>query len=407
VLTAPDLLSAEAVADPYAAFGALREHEPVHYHAGHRSWLITRYEDVAAGFRDRRLSSDRVASVYASKLDDAQREARAATFAVLSDWMVFKDPPDHTRLRNLVKLAFTPRAVQALQPRVVEIVEEVLDVPAAGTIDVVRDIAFPIPAMVIAEMLGVPAEDRDLFRAWSNAASTVIFEAVRDDEDRRRAQDGLVALSDYLQDLVRRYRAHPGDNIISALIRAREHDDALSEGEVVNTCLLLLFGGHETTTNLIANGFLALIGHPDQRALLRADPSLVPAAVEELNRFDGPAKMVVRRAACDVELHGRLIPAGDRVLLVQCAANRDPRRFTEPDRVDIRREDNRNLAFGFGIHYCLGAPLARLEVATALPRMLERLADPVVDADRLTWLPLLLTRGLSSLPVRYGRDRTG
>jgi cytochrome P450 len=321
--------------------------------------------------------------------------------------MVFKDPPDHTRLRNLVKLAFTPRAVQALQPRVVELVEQILDVPAAGTIDVVRDIAFPIPAMVIAEMLGVPAEDRDLFRAWSNAASTVIFEAVRDDADRRRAQDGLVALSEYLQELVRRYRAHPADNIITGLVRAREHDDALSEGEVVNTCLLLLFGGHETTTNLIANGFLALIGHPDQRALLRADPSLVPAAVEELNRFDGPAKMVVRRAAQDVELRGQVIPAGDRVLLVQCAANRDPRRFAEPDRVDVRREENRNLAFGFGIHYCLGAPLARLEVATALPRMLERLADPVVDTDALEWLPLLLTRGLSSLPVRYGRDRTG
>jgi cytochrome P450 len=404
MLTAPDLLSAEAVADPYAAFGALREHEPVHYNAAHRSWIITRYEDVAAGFLDRRLSSDRVASIYASKLSDAQR---AATFSVLSDWMVFKDPPDHTRLRNLVKLAFTPRAVQRLKPRVVEIVEQVLDVPPAGTVDVVRDIAFPIPAMVIAEMLGVPAEDRDLFRVWSNAASTVIFEAVRDDQDRRRAQEGLVALSEYLQDLVRRYRAHPRDNIISGLVRVRDNDDTLSEGEVVNTCLLLLFGGHETTTNLIANSFLALTGHPDQRELLRENPSLVPAAVEELNRFDGPAKMVVRRAATNVELRGHVIPAGARVLLVQCAANRDPRHFDEPDRVNVRREENRNIAFGFGIHYCLGAPLARLEVSTALPRMLERLAEPVVDADELDWLPLLLTRGLRSLPVRYGAYRTG
>jgi cytochrome P450 len=407
VLTAPELLSPEALADPYAAFGALREHEPVHYNAAHKSWLITRYEDVAAAFLDQGLSSDRVASIYASKLSDVQRETRAATFSVLSDWMVFKDPPDHTRLRNLVKLAFTPRAVQALAPRVIEIVEQVLELPAAGTIDVVRDIAFPIPAMVIAEMLGVPAEDRDLFRGWSNAASTVIFEAVRDDHDRRLAQEGLVALSEYLQDLVRRYRAHPRDNIISGLVRARENDDTLSEGEVVNTCLLLLFGGHETTTNLIANGFLALIGHPDQRALLREDPALVPAAVEEVNRFDGPAKMVVRRAARDVQVRGRVIPAGDRVLLVQCAANRDPRRFDDPDRVDVRREDNRNVAFGFGIHYCLGAPLARLEVSTALPRMLERLADPVVAADELDWLPLLLTRGLRSLPVRYGAHRTG
>lgn len=402
MLTVPDLLSAEAVADPYRAFGALREHEPVHYNAPHKSWLITRYDDVAAAFLDPRLSSDRVAPIYNSRLSDAQRAARGPTFSVLTDWMVFKDPPDHTRLRNLVKLAFTPRAVQALRPRIIEIVDHVLDVPPRGTIDVVRDVAFPIPAMVIAEMLGVPVEDRHLFRAWSNAASTVIFEAARDDDDRRRAQNGLIALSEYLQDLVRCYRSRPGENIISALARARENDDGLTEREVVNTCLLLLFGGHETTTNLLANGFLALIRQPDQQAQLREDPSLVPTAVEELNRFDGPAKMVVRRAAQDVELRGRRIHAGDRVLLVQCAANRDPQRFEDPDRVDIRRHDNRNVAFGFGIHYCLGAPLARLEVQAALPRMLERLTDPVVDAQELDWLPLLLTRGLSSLPVRYG-----
>lgn len=402
MLTTPEIMSAEAVADPYAVFGELREREPVHYNAAHRSWVITRYEDVAAGFLDQRLSSNRVAPVFDSKLSDEQREVRGPTFAVLSDWMVFKDPPDHTRLRNLVKHAFTPRAVQAMGPRVDEIVEEVLDLPPRGTVDVVRDIAFHVPAMVIAEMLGVPAEDRNLFRGWSDAASTVIFQAVRDDEDRRRAQDGLVALSEYLQGLVERYRARPGDNLISALVRARDHDDALSEGEVVNTCLLLLFGGHETTTNLIANGFLALARNPDQLALLREDPSLVPGAVEELNRFDGPAKMVVRRAAEDIELGGQLIPAGERVLLVTCAANRDPRRFAEPDRLDIRREENRHVGFGFGIHYCLGAPLARLEVQAALPRMIERLSDPVVDAAELDWLPLLLTRGLHSLPIRYG-----
>jgi cytochrome P450 len=398
-----EVLGDEAIADPYAVFGALREHEPVHHNAAHKSWVVTRYEDVAAGFLDRRLSSDRVASVYDSKLGAQEREARAPTFSVLSDWMVFKDPPDHSRLRNLVKLAFTPRAVHALEPRIAEIVDDVLDLPARGTVDVVRDIAFPIPAMVIAEMLGVPAEDRDRFRAWSDAASTVIFEAARDDDDRRRAQDGLVGLSEYLQDLVDRYRAEPADNLITALVRARDRDDALSEREVVNTCLLLLFGGHETTTNLIANGFLALVEHPDQRALLLEDPSLVGDAVEELNRFDGPAKMVVRRAAEDVELRGRTIGAGDRVLLVQCAANRDPRRFDDPDRLDLRRAENRHVAFGFGIHYCLGAPLARLEVQTALPRMLAKLDDPAVETGSLDWLPLLLTRGLRSLPVRYGR----
>jgi cytochrome P450 len=357
---------------------------------------------VAAGFLDRRLSSNRVDPVYDQKLSDGQRAARAPTYAVLSDWMVFKDPPDHTRLRNLVKLVFTPRAVRALAPRIEEIVDEVLDLPPRGTVDVVRDIAFPIPAMVIAEMLGVPVGDRHLFRAWSNAASTVIFEAARDDADRRRAQEGLVALSEYLQDLVDRYRMRPADNLISALVRARGVDDTLSEREIVNTCLLLLFGGHETTTNLIANSVLALIRAPASRLELLEDSSLAAEAVEELNRFDGPAKMVVRRAAEDLELRGRHIAAGDRVLLVTCAANRDPRRFHDADRLDLRRAENRHVAFGFGIHYCLGAPLARLEVQTALPRVLARLTDPAIEPDRLQWLPLLLTRALSSLPVRYG-----
>ncbi len=396
-----DILGEQAVADPYAVFGELREHEPVHWDAAHKSWLITRYGDVAEAFLDKRLSSDRVDSVYSNKLTAEQQTERGPMFSVLSDWMVFKDPPDHTRLRNLVKLAFTPRAVQELEPRVIEIVDHVLDLPPSGTVDVVRDIAFPIPALVIAEMLGVPGEDRDLFRGWSQAASTVIFEAVRDDEDRRRAQAGLVALSEYLQELVERYRREPADNLISALVRARDADDALSEREVVNTCLLLLFGGHETTTNLIANGFLALIEHPGQRELLEGEPSLIGDGVEELNRFDGPAKVVVRRAVEDVELSGQTIRAGDRVLLVTCAANRDPRRFDDPDRLDLRRPDNRNVAFGFGIHYCLGAPLARLEVQTALPRMFDRLAGVALDTERLDWLPLLLTRGLSSLPVRY------
>jgi cytochrome P450 len=400
--TSADLLGAKAIADPYSFIGALREHDPVHWNADHRSWVITRYDDVAAGFLDRRLSSNRVDPVYDQKLSDGQRAARAPTYAVLSDWMVFKDPPDHTRLRNLVKLAFTPRAVRALAPRIEEIVDEVLDLPPRGTVDVVRDIAFPIPAMVIAEMLGVPVGDRHLFRAWSNAASTVIFEAARDDADRRRAQEGLVALSEYLQDLVDRYRMRPADNLISALVRARGVDDTLSEREIVNTCLLLLFGGHETTTNLIANSVLALIRAPASRLELLEDSSLAAEAVEELNRFDGPAKMVVRRAAEDLELRGRHIAAGDRVLLVTCAANRDPRRFQDADRLDLRRAENRHVAFGFGIHYCLGAPLARLEVQTALPRVLARLTDPAIEPDRLQWLPLLLTRALSSLPVRYG-----
>jgi cytochrome P450 len=397
-----DLLGPEAVADPYTTFGLLREQEPVHWNAAHKSWVLTRYDDVCAAFVDKRLSSNRVEAVYEAKLSEAERAARAPTFAVLSDWMVFKDPPDHTRLRNLVKRAFTPRAIRAIEPRIAAVVDHVLDLPASGEVDVVRDLAYTIPAMVIAEMLGVPPDDRDLFRAWSDDITMLVFEGARTDADRLRAQRGLISLSEYLGELVRRNRAEPADNLITALVRAREEDDTLAEHEIVNTCTLLLFGGHETTTNLIANGFLALMRDPEQAARLRDDPSLAPAAVEEINRFDGPAKMVVRRAGEAIELHGRRIEAGRRVLLAQCAANRDPRRFEDPDRLDLRREDNRQLGFGYGIHYCLGAPLARLEAQLALPRMLERLRNPELLVDELEYQPVLLTRALRRFPIRYG-----
>lgn len=394
-----DLLSAEAIHDPYAIFGELREHDPVHWNAAHKSWVVTRYEDVAAGFLDRRLSSDRVEAIYSTKLSAEERVRRAPTYEVLSDWMVFKDPPAHTRLRNLVKAAFTPRAVQALAPRITEIVDHVLDLPDDRTVDVIGDIAYPIPAMVIAEMLGVPPEDRELFRAWSNDITMLIFEGARDEEDRRIAQDGLTALAGYLRGLVEDHRLTPREDLMSALLASGVDDESLTDDEIVHTCVLLLFGGHETTTNLLANGYLALRRHPEQARILLSDPGVAESAVEELNRYDGPAKLVVRRAAQDIELRGKVISAGQRVLLVQASANRDPRRFTDPDVVDLRREDNRNVAFGFGIHYCLGAPLARLEAQIALPRMLRRLAETDVAEADLTYQPLLLTRGLTRLPV--------
>jgi cytochrome P450 len=398
---AAEMLSAEAVADPYTFFARLREEDPVHWNEGQRAWVITRYEDVAAAFTDPRLSSDRVQAVYDSKLSAAERESRAPTFALLADWMVFKDPPAHTRLRDLVKRTFTPRAIARLRPRIEAIVEELLDVPRTGEIDVIGRVAYPLPALVIAEMLGVPAAERDRFRAWSNDISATIFQAARSEADRERAQAGLIALSDFLRELVHRYSREPGENLISELVAARAGDTSLSENEIVSTCVLLLFGGHETTTNLIANGFLALLRDPAQAEIVRSGPEAAAAAVEELNRFDGPAKISVRRAVAPIELRGREIPAGAKVLLAQAAANRDPRRFERPDEVDVRRAENRNVAFGFGIHYCLGAPLARLEAATVLPRMLERLPDARV-AGELTYQPMLLTRGLTALPISYG-----
>jgi cytochrome P450 len=397
----PDILGPEAVADPYRFFGDLREEDPVHWSASHRSWVITRYDDVAESFLDKRLSSNRVQAIYDRKLTAEQQVARSPTYSMLADWMVFKDPPDHTRMRNLAKRAFTPRAVAALTPQITEVIDQILDLPEAGEVDVLHDIAYPIPAIVIAAMLGVPPEDRDLFRAWSNDISRLVFEGARTEESRAESQAGLVALSDYLRELMIEHRRNPGDNLMSTLIQAHEGDDALSTDEIVNTCVLLLFGGHETTTNLLANGFLALLREPEQARILLEHPEAAVSAVEELNRFDGPAKMVVRRAGEDIETRGKKIEADQRVLLIQASANRDPRKFDQPDRVDLLRTENRNVAFGFGIHYCLGAPLARLETQIALPKMLQKLRNAEV-ADTVEYAPLLLTRSLVRLPVNYG-----
>ncbi|MBM3678430.1 MAG: cytochrome P450 [Actinobacteria bacterium] len=397
-----DLLSPGAVADPQGALARLREEDPVHWSPHHRAWILTRFDDVAAALRDVAFySSDRVTSVFEDKLSPAEREERLPTFRILGGWMVFHDPPDHTRLRDLVKKAFTVRAVEQLRPRVRELVDELLAAPLArGSCDLVREVAYPLPATIVAEMLGVPASDRDLFKSWSDDITTLVFGGPDARERRVRAQAGLVELAAYLGDLVSHYRASPADNLITGLVQAQEAGQALSDDEVVSTCTLVLFGGHETTTNLIANGFLALLRHPDELRALVADPALAATAVGELNRFDGPSKFVVRRAAADAELRGRTIRAGDAVLLAQCAANRDPRAFDRPDVLDLRRDPNRHLAFGHGIHYCLGAPLARMEAQEALPRLAAALRDARLTAEP-AWLPLIVSRGLASLPIAF------
>jgi cytochrome P450 len=398
-----DLLAPGAVADPQGALAALRESDPVHWSPRHRGWVITRYDDVAAALLDHeRLSSDRVTSVFEGKLSPEQREQRAPTFRILGDWLVFRDPPSHTRLRDLVRSAFTVRAVEQLRPRVAGLVDGLLEEPVArGNLDLVREVAYPLPAIVIAEMLGVPASDRDLFKAWSDDVTVLVFGGADEPGRRDRAQQGIVELAGYLQELITHYRAHPADNLLTMLVEAREADDRLTDDEVVATSTLILFGGHETTTNLVANGMLALLRSPGQLDRLVAEPAIAEPAVEELNRFDGPSKFVIRRAARDLELHGRTIAAGDAVLLAQCAANRDPRRFEAPDTLDLGRVRNRHAGFGFGIHYCLGAPLARMEAQEALPRIARALGHArVVEEPR--WQPLLVSRALESLNLELG-----
>lgn len=394
-----DLLSPELVADPHPWFHEIRRRDPVHWNEHHRAWLLTRYDDVSAGFRDPSFSSERVAD-FAAEADAPPGERPAGPSArVLSSWMVFRDAPDHTRLRRLVQNAFTPRVVEKLGPRIQQIVHELLDQLAPqGAADFVRGFAFPLPAIVIAEMLGVPARDRELFKGWSEDIKGLVFGSP-DPARQARAREGFLELEGYFKSLLARFRRLPEDNLLSVLAAAEDQGDLLSSDEVVGTCILLLFGGHETTTNLLSTGLLALARHPEQRAKLVADPSLCPSAVEEFLRYDGPLKLMVRWARADRDLRGRRIRSGDRVFLVQSAANRDPEQFPDPDRLDIARPDNHHIAFGYGIHYCLGAPLARLEARIAFTTLLSRFPRLRVETEHLRWQPTVLGRGLQRLAV--------
>ena len=399
-----DLLTPERVTDPYPVFAELRDSRPVFYNERYRAWFIHRHDDLLAALKDPRFSSDRIGPVFEHKLTESQRRERAPTYRILGEWMVFRDPPDHTRLRKLVSRAFTPRAISLWRPRIIEVTDSLIaDMAHRGHMDVIGDFAYPLPAVVIAEMMGVPASDRDLFKDWSDDLMVLVFGARGVEGRRERAQSGLVELSEYLGGLVRRFRAEPAENLIHTLIRAQEGDDTLTDDEIVGTCILLLFGGHETTTNLIGNGLHALLGNPDQLERLRAndDGEYLRAATEEILRFDGPSKMQVRMAADDVDLGDRVIRRHDMVYLVQAAANRDPEVFAEPDSFDLERNPTDHLGFGFGLHYCLGAAVARLEGAIALDSLARRLPDLRAGPEPPEWHPTLISRGMASFCVSY------
>jgi cytochrome P450 len=400
-----DLLGAEAVADPYPLLAALREHDPVHWSTKYRSWFITRYDDVTAALRDDRFSSDRITPYRRAKLEgpDADPGVRAA-FEVLEGWMVFKDQPDHKRLRRLLSRAFTPKAVTQMTSSVEVIAAELLDGIAArsvGAVDLIGDFAYPLTASVIAGMLGVPRADREQFKDWSDQITGLVFGGMGDATRHTVGARGMAELTSYLSDLVRAHEREPADDLISAMISARDDRDALSHDEVIATGVLLLFAGHETTTNLIGSGLLALLQYPSQRRLLDERPELVGGMVEEVLRFDGPAKTVARVMGDDVELRGRLLRRGERVFLSPSAANRDPAVFDDPDTLDITREKSGQLGFGIGMHYCLGAPLARLEASIAIPAALARLPGLGLTDESLRWHPVLLSRGMQRFPAQF------
>jgi cytochrome P450 len=402
-----DLLSPAAVADPHTVHGALREHAPVTWLPEHHAWFIGRHHDVHAAFRDLRLSSDRLTPLEA-RLDPAARAVLGETFELLRGWMVFHDPPHHERLRDPVRRAFTPRTVDALRPHVEQVVDACLDqmehdLDASGRTDVVDRLAFPIPAIVIAELLGVPPADRDEFKTWSTQLAAVVFGTSDRSSQASRAAAGTAKFVEYFTELIAHYERNPADNLITALIEARETaDPPLAATELVGACTLLLFGGHETTTNFIGNATRSLIDHPDQLRWLTEHPEAVPGAVEELHRYDGSSKIMVRIVGEAHERSGVEMQAGQTVFLGLSAAGRDPRVFVDPDRLRLERPDaHRHLGFGHGLHFCLGAPLARLETQIAVGRMVARFGvlELALSPDELQYGATILGHGLSALPV--------
>lgn len=397
------------LANPYPVFRELQDAEPVHPSAVLGGWVVTRYADVKACLSDARLSSDRITPFVqhrAGRAEGAARPTDAPAIETLGRtlglWAVFTDPPKHTHLRALMNRAFTPRAVERLRPRIEEIVGELVErLQARDHLDLIRDFAYPLPITVIGDMLGVPATDRERLKEWSDELATFVGSAVATPDKYERAAKSLSKMRDYFRGLVVERRRGPCDDLLSALVVAEDRHDVLSEDEIVATSILLLFAGHETTTNLIGNGMLALLRAPLELARLRDDPALAESAVEEMLRYDGPSGVMTRVAAEDVAIDGVKIARGDRLFLMINAANRDPRQFDDPDRLDVAREPNRHVAFGAGIHFCVGAPLARLEAQIAVPALLAALPDLALGSAQLDWLDSLVFRGVRSLPVTF------
>lgn len=385
----------EFFTNPHGLYRALREQDPVHAVPDSNSWLFTRYDDVSLILKDAR---------FVKKLDRSEappqiEEDIKPAVELLDLFMLFRDPPDHTRLRGLVSKAFTPRMIDNLIPRIQGVAHDLLeDIAGREEAELVADYAFPLPVIVIAEMLGVPHQDRQKFKDWSNVLARLIdYTSTRE----LLVEGSRVALeiTEYLQGIIAKRRLHPQNDLISSLIRAEEDGHKLTEEELIASCVLLLVAGHETTVNLIANGVHVLLTHPDQLRLLQEQPELLPGAIEEILRYESPVQMTSRLANTDIAIGGRTILRGQEVLTSLGGANRDPAIFEEPDRFDITRKTNPHLAFASGIHYCLGAALARAEGQVAISSLLRKFPRLALSDQELVWREMVVFRSLQSLKV--------
>lgn len=397
------LMTRQFQVDPYPTYARLRDEAPAYFSEAWGGWLLTRYQDVQSGFKDPRLSSNR-AGAFGAMLPAALKEQMAPMVRSLSSWALLIDPPDHTRIRSLVNKAFTPRLVEYLRPLIQEQVNLLLDkAEATGKMDMVQDVANLLPVAVIGDMLGIPREDGLKLRVWANAFATFFGTTKYTVDVLNMMRTGIVEMEEYFRGVVaqRRKSSTVGNDLLSTMMAAEDQGRFLSEQEVLATCSLVLFAGHETTTHLLANGLYLLLRNPEQREVMLGSAQQLEAAVEEVLRYESPIQRLSRVITEDFELHGQTLRKGQKAFLMIGAANRDSRQFPEGDRLDLRRQENRHIAFGFGLHYCLGAALGRLEGQIALSTLLRRFPKMKLleEPERLENVAF---RGFKSLHVSLG-----
>ncbi len=394
------LLDREVLANPYPLYHRLRTEAPVHWDPYLHAWVVTRYADVITVLHQ--FSADRTPT--AEQLSAIGLSEMGPVAQVMVRQMLFMDAPAHTRLRGLASTAFTPARVEVLRAHIQEILDALLEpLLHKGRMDVIADLAAPLPAVVTAEMLGVPTADCDQLKRWSADFAEVLGNFQHNPDRAARTLKCVEDMGAYFREAIRRDRIHPREGLIHSLLTAELDGDRLTEEEVVANCIVTMVGGQETTTNLIGNGVLSLLRNPDQLQRLRDDLTLIPSAVEELLRYESPSQHTARIAPQDTELGGKQIRKGQAVIAVMGAGNRDPERFPDPDRLDLGRQDNRHLAFGWASHFCFGAALARIEGQICFEAIARRLPDLALEPGPLVWRDNLGLRGLTSLPVTFSR----
>jgi pimeloyl-[acyl-carrier protein] synthase len=403
VLSLYHLLDPEVLANPYPLYHRLRTEDPVHWDPYLHAWVVTRYADVIEVLH--RYSADRTPTP--EQLSAMGLEALNPIAAVMVRQMLFLDPPNHTRLRALASAAFTVRRVEALRSHIQEIMDALLDkVVEKGEIELIADFASPAPAIVTAELLGVPVADHDKLKDWSADFAEMLGNFQHNPDRFPRILNSVSSMTEYFRTTMMEQRLNPQDGLVSAMMSATVDGAKLTEEEIIANLIVTMVGGQETTTNLIGNGMLSLLRNPDSIQKLRDDPSLIPSAVEELLRYESPSQHTARLAPADVELGGKKIRKRQAVIGVMGAANRDPERFPDPDKLDIERKDNRHVAFGWAAHFCFGAALARIEGQIAISTLLRRLPNLSLDQKTtLRWRDNLGLRGLTALPIHFDRSK--